>query len=75
LEKLYGEGGGLRYKKGFSDTVEKNKRFLLEDEIPDCAANTEIHFIDVGFGLFSRCGFVTDKAKLKCVAVDSLADI
>ncbi len=67
--------GGVRYKKGFTDTVEKNKRFLLEDEIPACDADKEICFIDVGSGPFSRCGFVTDKAKLKCIAVDPLADI
>lgn len=73
--KNYMESGGGRFKRGFASVVEKNKKFLLEDDLSFFGVRDKINFIDVGSGPFSRCGFVTEKAKLSCVSVDPLADI
>ena len=73
--KNYMETGGGRFKSGFDSTVEKNKKFLLEDDLYFFDEKDKINFIDIGSGPFSRCGFVTEKVNLNCIAVDPLADI
>lgn len=73
--KNYMETGGGRFKSGFADTIEKNKKFILEDDLSFFEGKDRVDFIDVGSGPFSRCGFVTEKIKLNCISVDPLADI
>lgn len=74
--KNYMETKGGRFKKDFESTVEKNKRFILEDDLSFWEGRKDkINFIDVGSGPFSRCGFVTEKVKIDCLSVDPLADI
>lgn len=67
--------GGGRFRRGFASAVEKNKKFMLEDDLDFFGVRDKIDFIDVGSGPFSRCGFVSDKVRLNCVSVDPLADI
>lgn len=73
--KHYMKNKGGRFRKGFEDVVRKNRKFLLEEELLSYDENTEINFIDVGSGPFSRCGFLTDRVKMNCIALDPLADI
>ena len=72
--KNYMETQGGVYYSAFQTCVEKNKKFVLEDDLPD-NPELEIQFIDVGSGPFSRCGIATEKVKLEGIAVDPLADI
>lgn len=66
--------GGIYDKNKWHNTINKNRPFVLEDEIPAELNGKNFDFIDVGSGPFSRCGFVTDKVILNHTAVDPLAD-
>lgn len=66
--------GGIYDKNKWHNTINKNRPFVLEDEIPAELNGKIFDFIDVGSGPFSRCGFVTDKVILNHTAVDPLAD-
>ncbi|QFJ54995.1 hypothetical protein [Pseudobutyrivibrio xylanivorans] len=67
------EGGVSFY--GFNETISPQKKFTLENDIPENLCGKEIKFIDVGSGPFSRCGLVSEKAKLKATYVDPLAEV
>ena len=67
------EGGVSFY--GFAQTTSSQKKFMLEDDIPDSMLDKEINFIDIGSGPFSRCGLITSKAILKATYVDPLAEV
>lgn len=73
--KNYMETRGGIFKGGFASTVEKNRKFVLEEDLLFFEGKSKINFIDVGSGPFSRCGFMTEKIELNCISVDPLADI
>ena len=62
---------GYYHEKVMNRYIQDNS-FKLEDEITDNGGT--IKFCDVGSGPFSRCGFVSNKAKVEAIAVDPLAD-
>lgn len=66
--------GGIYDKNKWYTTINKNRPFVLEDDIPVELYGKNFDFIDVGSGPFSRCGFLTDKVILNHTAVDPLAD-
>jgi len=68
-------GGGVCNKQEWQKIISPLRLFELETDIPKEAYGKEYKFIDVGSGPFSRCGFCTDKVKLKHFAMDPLADI
>lgn len=67
--------GGIYNKNLWHNIINKNRSFVLEDDIPTDFYGKKFDFIDVGSGPFSRCGFVTDKVILNHTAVDPLADV
>jgi len=67
--------GGVYDKNKWHNTIKRNRPFILEDDIPSEMYGTEYHFIDVGSGPFSRCGFITDKVNLFHTALDPLAEV
>lgn len=73
--KDYMETQGDIYADSFEKTVEKNKRFTLEEDLPFNDGQKKVSFIDVGSGPFSRCGNKTDKIELNVTAVDPLAEV
>lgn len=73
LNYMANKGGIFFY--GFNETTSSQRKFELENDIPNELIGTEISFIDVGSGPFSRCGHVTDKVKLNAISVDPLAEI
>lgn len=60
------------YGSGYQWTVERDKKFTLEEDIPREAMGG-YSFLDVGSGPFSRCGISTDKVMLEATSVDPLA--
>lgn len=65
--------GGI-YFYSYEDVINPQKKFALENDIPDNLLGRELNYIDVGSGPFSRCGFQTDKVRLKSTIVDPLAE-
>lgn len=65
--------GGI-YSKKWEETINCEKKFTLEDDIPEEMYGKSFDFIDVGSGPFSRCGIITDKVELNHTAIDPLAD-
>lgn len=65
------EGGD--YFRNFEWNVEPYKHFELEDELGEYDRNSDVRFVDVGSGPFSRCGCRTDLVNLDVTAVDPLA--
>lgn len=72
--KNYMETQGGVYYSSFQRNVEKNKKFVLEEDLPD-KPEQEVRFVDVGSGPFSQCGIATEKVRLNGIAVDPLAEI
>ena len=64
--------GGI-FKKKWGLTTDPNRKFVLEEDIPQDKNGKAFYFLDVGSGPFSRCGFVTDRVILKHTAIDPLA--
>jgi len=70
--------GNIFYEKKqdeYKILINKNRHFVLEDDLSKDMYGKDFYFIDVGSGPFSRCGFATDKVKLHHMAVDPLADV
>lgn len=65
------EGGEFFF--GFDKTVNPNRLFELENDIPSKFEGKIYSFVDVGAGPFSRCGRITNKVILKALSVDPLA--
>ncbi len=65
---------GLEFFYSFRKTVSPNKRFELEDDIPEEKYGQSFSFLDVGSGPFSRCGNITERVVLDFTAIDPLAD-
>lgn len=82
LDGLYDEidywngllSGKYRESCKLPEVANPYKRFSLEDELPDHKDGI-VKFVDVGSGVFSRCGKVTDKVKLEVLAIDPLAEV
>lgn len=68
----YMKNKGGQFSEGFAFTVEPNKHFTLEEDLPAKTSGI-VKFIDVGSGPFSRCGIKTDLVQLQCTAMDPLA--
>ena len=62
------------YSEEYNQTVELNKKFVLENDIDEQYFGKDFNFIDVGSGPFSRCGRITDKVNMVFTAVDPLAE-
>ncbi len=73
--KSYMETQGDIYADDFQNTISKNKRFTLEEDMPKNSIKTDVKFIDVGSGPFSRCGQKTDKVNLVAMYIDPLAEV
>lgn len=71
-EKFMKEQGGVFFYQ-FAKTVDKDRQFELEEDIPIGMYGGEYKFLDVGSGPFSRCGKVTNKVKMDALSVDPLA--
>ena len=65
------EGGS--YFFDFYRTVSGDRKFELDDDIPQTMYGKEYSFIDVGSGPFSRCGVVSSVVILDAISVDPLA--
>lgn len=66
--------GGV-YFEGFEKTIDNNRKFVLEDDIPNDYRNRNYDFIDIGSGPFGRCGRISNKVSLNITMVDPLAYI
>lgn len=62
-----------RTKQAWEDYISSERKFTLDEEIPDEYRNREYNFVDIGCGAYSRCGIVSDKVNLKRTYVDPLA--
>lgn len=62
------------YSEEYNQTVDLNKKFVLENDIDEQYFGKDFKFIDVGSGPFSRCGRITDKVNMDFTAVDPLAE-
>ena len=67
-------GGAAISKSRWKKQLDKNRRFSLEEDLPDTPEKV-IRFADIGSGPLSRCGRITDKCKLEIHCVDPLADV
>lgn len=65
--------GGI-YSSKWEETINCERKFTLEDDIPEKMYGKQFDFVDIGSGPFSRCGIITDKVGLNHTAVDPLAD-